>query len=86
MPLMDRFDRHADLVHRMAGTLGVDLAEEALRGTMPPQDLRDTVLNCMGCRQAGACATWLDAQRGGAEATPDYCRNKERLEALARDW
>ena len=81
---MDRFDKHADLVNRMADTLGVDLAEETLRGELPPQDLRATVLNCMGCREAGACETWLAEHPEGADATPGYCRNKERLEALAR--
>jgi hypothetical protein len=81
---MDRFDKHAELVNRMAGTLGVDLAEEMLRGDLPTQDLRATVLNCMGCREAGACETWLAAHPEGADATPGYCRNKERLEALAR--
>jgi hypothetical protein len=81
---MDRFDKHAELVNRMAETLGVDLAEEMLRGNLPPQDLRATVLNCMGCREAGACENWLSDHPEGADATPGYCRNKERLEALAR--
>ena len=81
---MDRFDKHADRVNRMADTLGVELAEEMLRGNLPPQDLRATVLNCMGCREASACETWLSEHPEGADATPGYCRNKERLEALAR--
>ena len=81
---MNRFDKHAGLVNRMAETLGVDLAEEAQRGNLPPQDLRGVVLNCMGCREAGACESWLADHPEGADATPGYCRNKERLEALAR--
>lgn len=80
---MDRFDKHASLVNRMAGTLGVDLAEEMLRGSLPPQDLRSTVLNCMGCKEAEACGAWLDANAAGAEAAPGFCRNRERLQALA---
>lgn len=83
MTWMTRFDRHADLVGRMSETLGVDLAEEALRGTLPPEDLRATILNCMSCSGAGACASWLDAHSSGSEATPSYCRNKARLESLA---
>lgn len=83
MRWMDRFDTHAELVNRMAGTLGVDLAEEMLRGNLPPQALRATVLNCMGCRETGACATWLDAHGEGSDVTPGYCRNKERLQGLA---
>jgi hypothetical protein len=81
---MDRFDKHASLVNRMAETLGVDLADEMLRGNLPPQDLRGAVLNCMGCREAGACETWLAANAAGSEVTPSFCRNRERLEALAR--
>jgi hypothetical protein len=80
---MDRFDKHSGLVNRMAETLGVDLTEEMLRGTLPPQDLRATVLNCMGCREAGACESWLQAHPEGADAAPSYCRNRERLAALA---
>ena len=84
MTWMTRFDTHADLVDRMAGTLGLDLAEEMLRGALPPQDMRGLVLTCMGCREAGACKGWLDAHPEGADMTPSYCRNKERLEGLAR--
>lgn len=83
MTWMTRFDRHADLVTRMCGTLGVDLDEEALRGTLPPEDLRATVVNCMSCTGAGACAGWLDEHSRGSTVTPSYCRNKERLERLA---
>lgn len=84
MTLMNRFDTHADLVNRMAETLGVDLGEQMLRGNLPPQDMRSTVVACMGCKQPGACADWLDAHPEGSDVTPSYCRNKERLEALAR--
>ena len=84
MQWMNRFDKHAELVNRMAETLGVDLAEEMLRGNLPPQDLRSTVLNCMSCREAGACEAWLAEHPEGADAAPGYCRNKERLTALAR--
>jgi hypothetical protein len=83
MRWMDRFDRHADLVDRMAGALGVDLTEEMLRGNLPPQDLRGLVLNCMGCREAKACEGWLAENAAGADVAPGYCRNRERLQALA---
>jgi hypothetical protein len=83
MTWMTRFDTHADLVNRMSGTLGVDLAEEMLRGRMPPEDLRTTVLTCMGCSAPGACARWLDAHASGSDVAPSYCRNKDRLEGLA---
>ena len=81
---MDRFDTHAGLVTRMADTLGVDLAEEMLRGALPPEDLRGLVLTCMGCREAGACGHWLEENAAGAEAAPGYCRNRGRLAELAK--
>jgi pyrroloquinoline quinone (PQQ) biosynthesis protein C len=80
---MNRYDKHADLVNRMAETLGVDLAEEMLKGNLPPQDIRSTVMACMGCREPGACAEWLEAHPEGSDAAPSYCCNKDRLEALA---
>jgi hypothetical protein len=81
---MNRFDKHADLVNRMAETLGVDLTEEMLRGHLPPQDLRTTVLNCISCSEDGACSGWLEEHAGGSDVTPPYCRNKARLEGLAQ--
>jgi pyrroloquinoline quinone (PQQ) biosynthesis protein C len=80
---MTRYDKHADLVNRMAETLGVDLAEEMLKGNLPPQEIRSTVMACMGCGEPGACAEWLEAHPEGSEAAPHYCRNKDRFEALA---
>jgi hypothetical protein len=83
MTWMTRFDAHADLVNRMSETLGVDLADEMLRGRLPPEDLRTVVLTCMGCSAPGACAEWLDAHPEGSDAAPGYCRNKARLEGMA---
>lgn len=78
-----RYARHAALVHRMAETLGVDLVEEAQRGNMPPQDMRNTVMSCLGCTDPTGCADWLDDHVAGAARAPGYCRNRERLEAMA---
>jgi hypothetical protein len=80
---MNRFDKHADLVGRMAETLGVDLGEQMMRGALPPTDMRAAVMACMGCKAAGDCVTWLDAHAEGSDIAPSYCRNKERLQALA---
>jgi hypothetical protein len=79
---MDRFDKHADLVGRMAETLGVDLGEQMMRGSLPPTDMRSAVMACMGCKEAGDCVTWLEAHAEGSDVAPSYCRNKERLQAL----
>jgi hypothetical protein len=80
---MDRFDKHADLVGRMAETLGVDLGEQMMRGSLPPTEMRSAVMACIGCKEAGDCVTWLEAHAEGSDVTPSYCRNKERLQALA---
>lgn len=78
-----RYARHAALVNRMAETLGLDLAEEAQRGNLPPQDLRGTVISCVGCADPSGCADWLDDHAAGAARAPDFCRNRERLDAMA---
>ncbi len=83
MSWMTRLNRHADLVGRMADTLGVDLVEELERGNFSPESWRATVLNCTACNNPEGCRSWLDAHRDGAEETPGYCRNKTQLEALA---
>lgn len=83
MSVETRIDRHADLVVRMADALGVDLAEEVMRGTVSPEEVRAAFLTCVSCSNPDGCETWLQAQTGIAEAAPDYCRNKARLEGLA---
>lgn len=83
MTLFARLDRHADLVDRMSETLGIDMAEEVMRGNIAPEELRAAVLNCVACKDPDGCDAWLDAQTGVAAATPGYCRNKARLEGLA---
>lgn len=71
----NKFDRHAGLVNKMAETLGVDLAEAVQRGELPPEELRRSVFNCMGCREADACEHWLEEHQTGSDVTPGYCRN-----------
>ena len=83
MNMFDRFDRHARLVERMADTLGVDLAEELMRGRVMPSDLRSNVVRCMGCERTQECGVWLEAHPDGARMAPNFCRNKEQLERAA---
>ena len=78
-----RIDKHADLMGRMAETVGADLAEATQRGDLTPEEYRSAVLSCTSCKGAGECQGWLDAHAEGAGGTPDYCRNKALLEALA---
>lgn len=78
----EKFDRHEQLVGRMADTLGVDLAEAVQRGELPPEDLRRSVFNCMGCREADACGHWLEEHSAGSDVTPEYCRNDALFRSL----
>ncbi len=75
-------DRHAKLVGRMTGTLGIDLVEAAQRGDIAEQDIRSVVFVCTGCTRTGDCVHWLDTHAEGAETAPDYCRNKALFDRL----
>lgn len=81
---ISKMARHADLAGRMAETVGVDPAEAMLYGELTPEDWRSAVLRCSGCTDVEACEHWLADHADGAAETPDYCRNKTRLDALAR--
>ncbi|WP_109466610.1 DUF6455 family protein [Albibacillus kandeliae] len=75
--------RHADLLDRMATTVGVDLEEAVLvAGTMRMDELADAVLRCTDCSDPGHCAGWLALHGTPAEQTPSYCRNRDLLMRL----
>ena len=74
--------RHADLMDRMATTLGLDLEEKALRGELPFDEIPDAVLRCTGCTGAGECEAWLKAHEAGSDETPAYCRNSALFKTL----
>ncbi|MFV2053547.1 DUF6455 family protein [Aliiroseovarius sp. YM-037] len=82
MNMFTKFSRHAELVGRMSDVLGVDLGDKAMRGEMPPEELRSTVMRCMGCDNPGGCHDWLETHADGSAQTPGYCRNKAVLERL----
>jgi hypothetical protein len=82
MNMFQKLDRHADLVNRMADTVGADLGEALLKGTLSGQGLRAAVLNCCRCEGGGECPDWLEAHAQGAEEAPDYCRNRALLAGL----
>ena len=79
---IDKFDKHAELVNKMADTLGLDLAEAVQRGAMPPEDLRSSVFNCLGCKEVDDCEHWLEENSLGADVAPVYCRNDALFRAL----
>lgn len=75
--------QHADLVDRMATTLGHDLQDAAIRGDVSIDDISDAVLRCTNCSNPGHCAGWL-ATRELAAHPPEYCRNGDMLDRLSR--
>lgn len=82
MPVFRTLDHHAELVARMAETLGVDLGQAILDRRIDGQGLRSAVVACCACEAADACPGWMDAQATPAPEAPDYCRNRDRLAAL----
>jgi len=82
MNIFAKLDRHADLVNRMATTVGADLGEAMMRGQIGGTALRSAVLRCVGCEGGAECPDWLAAHQGGASDTPDYCRNRDLFAAI----
>jgi hypothetical protein len=82
MGLFSKLDRHADLMHRMADTVGVDLGDAVARGTLSPEELRGAVFSCMACEGGAECGDWLDNHPAGSAETPCYCRNQQMLGRL----
>ena len=78
----DRLRRHADLVDRMASTLGIDLQEVAIKGDVSPDEISDIVLRCADCPNPDDCAGFL-ARNTNSKCTPEYCRNQELFGRLA---
>lgn len=80
-----KFDTHAELVSSMAETVGVDLIEEIQRGNVAPEEARDRVYRCLSCTSPDLCRKFLDTHaETGAKHPPQYCRNRDELERMAR--
>ncbi|BAQ69937.1 hypothetical protein NHU_02790 [Rhodovulum sulfidophilum] len=77
-----KYDEHVHLVEKMAEVLGVDLDEETMAGRWTPEDMQDSVSRCLGCTDPSQCRSWLWTHDAGAGETPDYCRNKDLMEAM----
>ncbi|WP_299848818.1 DUF6455 family protein [uncultured Roseovarius sp.] len=74
--------RHADLVDRMATTLGLDLEEITIAGQLQIDTLGEAVMACTGCTNADGCERWLEMQTKTAPAAPGMCRNSDLFERL----
>ncbi len=74
--------RHADLIDRMATTLGLDLEEVMLAGQLRIDTLGDAVLACTGCSNADGCDRWMEMQTGAVQTPPEICRNADLFASL----
>lgn len=82
MSRREELRRHAALVDRMALTLGVDLQEAAIGGSVSIDEITDAVLRCTGCTNPYHCDRALALQNSDGQP-PEYCRNQELLARLA---
>ena len=82
---LSKIDRHAELMNRMADTVGADFSRAIVSGAMSGEQYRQAILSCTNCSHPEECASWLEANPGGAEQTPEYCRNAGLFDRLARN-
>lgn len=80
---LSRIDRHAELMNRMADTVGADFTRAIVTGAMSGEMYRQAILSCTNCSHPEECQGWLEAHPEGAERPPAYCRNGSMLERLA---
>ena len=75
----------AALAHGARGYVlkDVDFAQAVARAPENVRDYRQAVMRCVACGHEGECTAWMDTHPQAAEA-PDYCRNKDILESLAK--
>lgn len=80
--------RHADLVDRMATTLGIDLEGKMMEGALQIDTLGDVVLACTGCSDPEGCDRWLATHEGEGQAeigtAPGMCRNSDVFALLKK--
>lgn len=83
MGMFDKIGRRASVMGKMAETLGVDFAEKISQDPSVATTYREAVMRCSHCSHDGECKGWM-AEHSTASETPDYCRNKDLLESLAK--
>ena len=84
MSFFDRLARNVDLMPRLAQRLGIDWADRMDRSPYAAAEYRHALMRCAECPNDGACRAWVERAHQ-ADAAPDYCRNKEMLQRLAKD-
>ncbi len=80
MSVFKRIDRHAQLLHAMANTVGFDFDERIQTAKMTPDDMGQMFRRCLTCREGTACGHWLEANPNGAETAPGFCKNADEFE------
>jgi len=83
-------DTHSDaeLMYRMARTLGVDLRKQVRLGSLGPDTLKRLEHHCMVCSSPRDCAQTLESRARGSRPTngqwaPGYCINRKFLVFIA---
>lgn len=76
--------RRADLVGRMAETVGADVVPAMGAEEIAAQAWRNAVIRCASCTHDAECTAFMDAAEasGSHPAAPAYCRNKGMLDRL----
>ncbi|MBT9384628.1 adenylosuccinate lyase [Pseudooceanicola sp. CBS1P-1] len=84
MGFFTKLDRHADLMGRMADTLGEDVQGRMVHDELSAKIYRQAVLNCMSCGQGERCEKWVQDHQVASEA-PRFCRNRDWLKTLTEE-
>lgn len=78
-PVADDAGREAELMGRMAKTLGADHLLQGIERRLASD-------RCYECTELEACKVWLDITAiRGAVHPPKFCRNAELFEELANE-
>lgn len=72
---------HLRLLEEMSQALGTDLVRAYQDGLISNEDWAGMVQHCRGCEDPEKCRKWLTC-RETAEGAPEYCSNRDRLDAL----
>jgi hypothetical protein len=69
------------LAQGMARATGVVLARAVVEGWISRRELAQMVSRCQVCGKSEDCLQWLSTLR--SEPVPEFCANKQDLQALA---